>query len=63
MYMLLLSAVDLCSKQSVLDVAAVLGELNIGWGVMMCVLALTVLERLHGLSDVSSDGLCVHIMV
>ena len=29
-YMPLVSAVDLCSKQAVLDVAAILGELHIG---------------------------------
>ncbi len=62
-YMLLVSAVDLCSMQPVLDVTAVLRELNIGRRVIMRVLALMALERLHGLSDVSSDGLCVHMMV
>ena len=49
--------------QPVLDVTAVLRELNIGRRVIMRVLALMALERLHGLSDVSSDGLCVHMMV
>jgi len=51
--------VDLCSKQPVLDVAAILGELNIGWRAVMRLLALMVLERLRGLSDV----VCVHITV
>ncbi len=58
-YMPLVSAVDLCSKQPVLDVAAILGELNIGWRAVTRLLALMGLERLRGLSDV----VCVHITV
>ena len=51
-YMPLVSVVDLCSKQPVLGVAAILGGLHIAWQAVMRMLALMVLEHLPGLSDV-----------
>jgi len=62
MYMPLVSAVDLCSKQPVLDVAAVLGALHIAQQAEMRMLALMVLERLRGLSDVLAEWLFMHTM-
>ena len=63
MYMPLVSAVDLCSKHSVLDVAAILGGFHIGWQVVIRMLALMVLERLCGHSDVLAYWRYVHPMV
>ena len=63
MYMPLVSAVDLCSKHPVLDVAAILGGVHIGWQVVIRMLALMVLERLRGHSDVLAYWRCVHPMV
>ncbi len=62
-YMPLVSAVDLCSKQPVLGVVAILGGLHIAWQAVMRMLALMVLERLRGLSDVLADWQCVHTAV